>query len=268
MKRKTKLVHASGEAPVIEVRRITDLLQDTHNANSGTERGLAMLDGSVQDVGIGRGVVADRAGRLIGGNKTQLAAVEHGFDEAIFVHTKGDQLVVTVRDDLDFESDDPEIRRRTREAAYLDNRVGEINLNWDKAEIARDASDGLNFSKMWTTEEMAELFADGDVSDGTMLRLANIAIADPVHAVEVGQHWLLGKRHRLICGDVLRDWSMWKPHLKGANLLFVPYPGPFAPLTIRADGAKLLMVQPDAYICGHILDRYAEIYGEESVVRD
>lgn len=52
MKRKSKPVPVSGEPPVIEVKKITDLVQDAHNANLGTERGGGMLDGSLEGVGL------------------------------------------------------------------------------------------------------------------------------------------------------------------------------------------------------------------------
>jgi len=35
----------------------------------------------------------------------------------------------------------------------------------------------------------------------------------------------------------------------------------------KAAKHRLVMVQPDTYICGHILDRYADANGEDSVVK-
>lgn len=96
-----------------------------------------------------------------------------------------------------------------------------------------------------------------ELSDGSLLALANVTIADPVHRVELGQTWQLGD-HILVCADVMIQHELWREHLED-GVLFCPYPGPLAPLTLRAQKARLLMVQPDPYIAGHILDRFAEV---------
>jgi hypothetical protein len=49
--------------------------------------------------------------------------------------------------------------------------------------------------------------------------------------------------------------------------LFAPYPGSFVPLTVKGEEHELIMVQPDAYIAGHILDQYVTAKGEGSVSR-
>ena len=50
---------------------------------------------------------------------------------------------------------------------------------------------------------------------------------------------------------------MYLPLLNSGDL-FLPYPGPFVPLSIKAGNNRLVMVQPDPYIAGHILDRCKE----------
>jgi hypothetical protein len=46
--------------------------------------------------------------------------------------------------------------------------------------------------------------------------------------------------------------------------LFCPYPGVFVPFGERAKDHVLVMVQPDPYIAGHILDRFTEVFGQRS----
>jgi hypothetical protein len=104
-------------------------------------------------------------------------------------------------------------------------------------------------------------------SDGSLLALANVVIGDPVHTVVAGDIWHVGD-HLLICADVMTDWPIWAPYLQGDGVLFVPYAGPFAPLTIRAERYRMVLVQPDPYIAGHILDRYAELYGRDGIGKD
>lgn len=104
-------------------------------------------------------------------------------------------------------------------------------------------------------------------SDGSLLALTNVVIADPRHAVESGDIWHISG-HVLICADVMTGWRTWAPHLQGDETIFVPYPGPFAPLTIRAEKHPMVLVQPDPYIVGHILDRCEELYGADAIRKD
>lgn len=102
-------------------------------------------------------------------------------------------------------------------------------------------------------------------SDGNLLALSQVAIGDPKHKVYRGDVYKVAN-HYLICESVISGWSIWAEYLtSNPGWLFVPYPGAFIPLSERANENYLVMVQPDEYICGHILDRYAEIYGEESI---
>jgi hypothetical protein len=62
----------------------------------------------------------------------------------------------------------------------------------------------------------------------------------------------------------MHDWPLWAPYLiDGA--IFCPYPGPFTPFGSVPNKHVLVMVQPDPYIAGHILDRYCDAYGEDAV---
>lgn len=126
-------------------------------------------------------------------------------------------------------------------------------------QIAED-EDQLPGSSLDDQEEQA------NGSDGSLLALTEITIADPTNVVATGDVWRLGE-HVLICRNVFTDWREWTMYLDGDNTLFVPYPGPFVPLTIKAEQHRLVMVQPDPYVAGHILDRYENIHGKGSVSR-
>lgn len=115
--------------------------------------------------------------------------------------------------------------------------------------------------------EEAGLYSDSQPSDGSLLELAKVAIADPVHAVQLGEVWKVGP-HTLICADVIRGWGVWVPYLKGPEYVFVPYPGPFVPLSVKVvQDVRLVMMQPDPFIAGHIVDEYAALKGEGEVER-
>ena len=95
-----------GEAMArVETRPIEDLLPDPNNANKHTQRGHTVVENSIRKRGVGRGILA--AGKntekpvIMAGNLTHEKARDAGIEEVVFVHTTGNQLVVTVRDDLD-----------------------------------------------------------------------------------------------------------------------------------------------------------------------
>ena len=113
-----------------------------------------------------------------------------------------------------------------------------------------------------------ESFAGGgDKSDGSLLALLDVTIAEPRHKVSTGETWRMGDFHVLVCMDVMTGWPDWINHLDGDAVL-CPYPGPLIALTKKADDLPLVLVQPDPYIAGHCLDRYADVHGESAVVRD
>src|ERR1035441_2392948 len=96
---------------------LKSLTVDPSNLNLGTDRGRAMLDQSVRKYGGGRSVLVDAQGRIIAGNKSVESAIAAGLD-MVLVKTRGDQLVVVQREDLDLVRD-----KKARNLALADNRV-------------------------------------------------------------------------------------------------------------------------------------------------
>src|SRR3990167_5216556 len=105
--------------PQVTEGKISDLTLDTRNANTGTERGLAMLETSLRKRGAGRSVLLDRHGRAIAGNKTIEKAIDIGFEDVIIVKTDGTKLVAVQREDLDL--DDPATGARDMGQEILTN---------------------------------------------------------------------------------------------------------------------------------------------------
>ena len=107
---------------------------------------------------------------------------------------------------------------------------------------------------------------EGEETRGTLLELAAIARTEPRHKPLRGEIWQLGD-HLLISADVYTDWAIWAPHLKGDRDVFLPYPGPFVCFSELSLERRLVMVQPDYYVAGHMLDEWENIHGEGSVKR-
>lgn len=136
-----------------KIKALGDLTPDRQNANRGTKRGLYVVGRSLQETGAGRSVLADKDGELIAGNKTVEAWADMGGAVKV-VETDGNTLVVVQRVDLDLDSDDPEVRKRSRLAAYYDNRANEVGLAWDAEVVAQDIQDGLDLGVMFFDGEI------------------------------------------------------------------------------------------------------------------
>lgn len=91
--------------PRVEVKTLDDLQPDPNNVNKHTVRGHTLVENSLRKRGAFRSVAAAGKGVdkpvVMAGNLTIEKARDAGFDEVIFVHTNGRQLVTVVRDDIE-----------------------------------------------------------------------------------------------------------------------------------------------------------------------
>jgi hypothetical protein len=91
--------------PKIELKTLDDLDHDPHNINKHTVRGHQIVENSLRKRGAFRSVAAAGKGTdrpvIYAGNLTATKARDAGIEDAIFVHTTGNQLVVVVRDDIE-----------------------------------------------------------------------------------------------------------------------------------------------------------------------
>ncbi len=126
---------------------------DPHNANRGTDRGRRAVADSLAECGAGRSILVDRDGTVIAGNKTLEAAQAMGLPVRV-VESSGDELVVVQRTDLVL--DDAE-DQRARRLAYLDNRAGQLGLEWDTDQILADLEAGVDFEGLFDGAELNAL---------------------------------------------------------------------------------------------------------------
>jgi hypothetical protein len=139
--------------------KVSDLRPDRRNANKGTQRGLGALDHSLRSLGAGRSILIDKNGNVIAGNKTLERAADIGLDDVIIVQTDGTKIVAVQRTDLDLYADPA-----ARELAYADNRVGQLDLEWDLDEIKIDIDAGIDLSHFFSPEDLSALANIKDVS--------------------------------------------------------------------------------------------------------
>ena len=172
------------------IRTLGDLSADPCNANRGTTRGRAALGDSLKAYGAGRSVLADREGRVMAGNKTIEQARALGLPIRV-VQSDGHTLVVVQRTDLDLATDP-----RAKALAIADNRVAELDLEWDPDVLKQLQADGLDLSAFWTPDEFAALFnmSTNGLTD------ENATVAPGPTDIVRGDLFELGP-HRLLCGD-------------------------------------------------------------------
>ena len=183
---------SSTRARQTPIQSIDDLQPDPLNANRGTDRGREALRRSLHTYGAGRSIVIDSRGRILGGHKTVEQAKHLGLPIMV-VPTTGQELVVVQRMDLDARTDP-----RAQELALADNRVAELDLDWDPAVLRQLEQAGVALEAFWTPEEFARLLApEGPEAQPD----ENTVLAPPTTTtIRRGDVFQLG-RHRLACGD-------------------------------------------------------------------
>lgn len=115
--------------------KLSELIPDQRNANKGREYGQQLLEKSLRELGAGRSILADKNGNIIAGNKTMKTAASIGMDDIIIVPSDGKKLIVVQRTDLDIDS------KLGRELALADNKVSQVNLDFDSTVIAELGDD-------------------------------------------------------------------------------------------------------------------------------
>jgi DNA modification methylase len=180
--------------PRVLVVPITQLVLDEKNANKGTKRGRELLEKSLEKYGAGRSVVVDRHNRVIAGNKTLEAAVASGMKSISVVETDGSSLVAVQRGDLDLKRD-----KKARELAIADNRVSELDLEWNPEVLTSLDADLQPF---WSENELKTLLKDFRTTElsAPEPKLDLAAELQNKWQTKRSQVWGIGV-HRLMCGD-------------------------------------------------------------------
>ncbi len=130
------------------IETIADLTPDSENANEGTQRGHQIIEHSLRNRGAGRSGLAANDGTMIAGNQTLTKIAELGF-KIKPVHTKGDEWVVVIRDDIEPGSEDAKL------LALEDNRASEVGLQYSAQRLAAIA-ETLDISHLFYSDELAK----------------------------------------------------------------------------------------------------------------
>jgi hypothetical protein len=181
---------------------------------------------------------------------------------------------------------DGHLRVDLAETEGVDVPVLYVDLSDEEERIVLAALDPIAALADVDSTALAELIADVSIEGDTLMALLGelaapppdapparaaaeyleamkVSLADPEHAVEKGEVWRVGDSH-LACVSVYDGWVTYGPLLT-AGALLVPYPTPIVALTARARATRTVMVQPDQWLAGHLLDKFAQVYGEDAI---
>lgn len=271
------MVLKSGSEITNTVVPIEAIKPHPDNYNFHPEAQLRQLEASYEELGQFRSVVL---WQQTDGSYIQLAG--HGIVEAmkregatevradVLPHTLDSMTAkrILLADNLHAKNSSPDDELL---AALL---VEQKNAGFDLASLGYDEEalrqmlEALGDEMLGSDDESGdgeEMSGGGAQGKGSLLALLDVTLAEPRHEVHTGDIWTLGKKHTLLCVHVFKDWPLWAPYLRGEQTLFLPFPGPMVALSDKGESHTLVLVQPDPYIAGHLLDRYADIHGESSV---
>lgn len=211
-------------------------------------------------------VVQLSTGHVIKGNHTHRAAKAEG-------RTDIDVVFVDVDDD------------QAKRIMVMDNRASD-RAEDDPAQLANllQSLGGDLTGTGYSADDLTSLLATLDPapstdpyarpSDGSVLAMHDVSLGEPQHETHRGDVWKLGPvTHDLIDGkpgttsgphflhvcSLAQGWPAFVPHLTEGALL-LPYPGPYLPVTLLGLQHACVFVQPDAYLAGHLLDKWTALF--------
>jgi hypothetical protein len=163
-----------------------------------------------------------------------------------------------------------------RRILIADNRTSDL-ATYDDAYLADLVSSIATSEKGllgtgWDGDDLDDLLASIDLDmpelegeRGEMLSSVDVSIAEPSIRPERNSVYRLG-RHSLFVCDLAKGWPFWKDALDAEGVVFLPFAGPWIAIALKKDTTGVL-VQPDQYVAGHIIDKWDSVNLSEPAER-
>lgn len=189
---------------------------------------------------------------VIRGNHTYLAANHLGWTEiaAVFIDVTDQEARLIMLAD-----------NRTADLGEYDNQV--------LADLLAKVSDDDLGATGYTTADVESLLSEVAAvptpeARGELLDRIDVLIDEPRFRPAHGEQWGVGG-HTLFILNPVTDWLQYTAGMQPGDWL-VLYPGPFLLFGEAAQTHRMVLVQPDPYIAGHLLTFYADAHGDDKVV--
>lgn len=164
-----------------------------------------------------------------------------------------------------------------RRIVLVDNRTNDLATNDTAALLALLQQLGDDYSGTGydgdDVDDLLESMTQADLDSlndddrapttGELLALVDVTFGEPSMLPELGSRWRLG-RHVLVVARLADQHAAWSPLLAGR--LFMPYPDPYLYLGTVADEHDLLLVQPNRFLAGHLLDKWNGLHPDDQAV--
>lgn len=268
-------IHPDLEALIVDIDSLTP---DPDNARLHPERNMEAIMDSLALYGQTTAIVARKSNRVVlAGNGRLEAAKKLGWTKIAVSFVDMDDAMAAgygLADNRTAELAAWNMEVVHRLDALYQAEEGFGAVGWSLDELVALRTDWSTFTgtlEVDLPQDLEEQEVDQAPGDAELLMKLKVTIEEPRSQVKRGEIYLFSGRHMMVIADVVSDADLWLPHMT-AEKLFCPYPGPLLLLTQGADpgdkenvGLEMLLVQPDYYIAGHILDNYKAIHGEDSV---
>lgn len=211
-------------------------------------------------------VVNKRDGRILAGNHTWKAARKLGWEDIAVTYV-----------DVDEET--------ARRIVLVDNRSNDV-ASYDEhalvdllqAVVDEEGIEGLvgtgfmerDLDALLDGLDDDEFEADEGGGEGPdaaqVLQMGDVTLDPAPVDVAGGDVWEFDGKHLLYVCNLFSEHGEWARELREGDL-FLPYPEPYVTILHVADEHRLVMVQPNLYLAGHLIHRHMLLRGEDSVVR-
>lgn len=151
--------------------------------------------------------------------------------------------------------DDPELSQLVMSLNEVDPTLVEL-LGFDD-DVLATLIEGVEPEGDWDGEGGG---GEDGADKGALLGLAGTTVGEPEFDVASGEVWWMGEDHVLVVANPHTEWQLWTGLLVG-EAIFLPYPSPLAGLIENPEGRRVVLVQPNKYLAGWVLTKWARVTG-------
>lgn len=243
-----KRVFWNGSQHEVEHLRPDELTPYARNPNLHPDEQVDLIVRSIEEFGFTVPLLADENGMILAGHGRQLAALKMHLALVPVIRMRGlsqaQKRAYVMADNQIARTSDFDYAMIAAELRALSEQYSDFDLGV------------IGFGDAEVQKFLDPLFGKQHPDTGKLLDVLRVSLDEPKHKVERGQLWDAGQ-HVVACLDLFTEWPLWIGELQEGTVL-LPYAGPLVLLTERAKTTRVLVINPQAYVCAMILDKFVE----------